>query len=134
MSGIASHNFVENKYTILTIINGILIERYTRNVDTIDLRVAKEIVSDRHQFCKGQTFPILVDTSQGRHVDRFARLYLSSQEGLKYLSAGAIVSRNGISRLSSNLYLLLSPPIIPSKIFQNENKAVAWLKLFRHMN
>lgn len=126
--------FEENEYTKLYIDNGILYEEYKPKLDYITLEVAKRIVNERHSFCKGKCYPILVDTAHVRAIDRHARIFFSSPLGLKYLTAGAIVTHNTLAKLSGNIYLLLNRPKIPAKSFLTIENATKWLQYFRFLN
>lgn len=46
-------------------------------------------------------------------------------------AATAIVSSNPVSRFISNLYIRFSKPNVPTRLFESESEAMAWLDQFR---
>lgn len=95
----------------------------------IDMTVAKELVSDRVAFTRGNPHYILIDFTNVRTVSKEARDYMNSTEGgLKGILGGAFLSYNVVATLFVNLYLKINRPAIPARFFTNRDDAVQWLQ------
>lgn len=106
---------------------GILIAEYKRGTK-IDLPTAKEIVASRVAFTGERTVPVLLYIEGLLSIHRNARKYISSIEGVKYLSAAAIMKDSAFAAVVGNLFSSLNNPIkIPVRIFTNRQKAMTWL-------
>lgn len=95
----------------------------------IDMDVAKELVSDRMEFTRGNPHYILIDFTNVRTVSKEARDYMNSTEGgLKGILGGAFLSYNVVATLFVNLYLKINRPAVPARFFTNRDDAVQWLQ------
>lgn len=66
----------------------------------------------------------------GRHmsIDKEARTFMASDEGMQYTSALAVVVQSLPHRVIGNLFISIDRPKKPVKNFENENDAIEWLK------
>ncbi|NYI41467.1 hypothetical protein BKA03_001586 [Demequina lutea] len=76
----------------------------------------------------GRKFPLLVDVHDARSQDRAARLELA-QRGNK-VSAVAVIVGTPLSRMVGNFFVNVSQPVTPTRLFDDEASAVAWLQGF----
>jgi hypothetical protein len=120
----------QSRYIEFQIENGILIGTYTRNLK-IDLEVAKHISEQRLAFSKGCVYPSLLFTHYLRSVNKEARDYFAV-EGVKGMSALAIVPGNFIDVIATNLFITFSRPTVPTRAFKNRTLAVEWLNQFKN--
>lgn len=98
--------------------------------DLVDLEYAKKVVTSRQELTKGENFPILVKLYSFKKLTKEARDYFASKQACEGILAGAIYTESVLENTIANLFLLLSPPAIPTKVFKNEEKAMEWLKQF----
>ena len=123
----------KNKYVHITLKDGILLISYTPNIQ-IDLEVAKEMVTGRVEAFGGKSYPMLGDVTTGIKMTKEAREYFNSKESIIGINAGAFLINNVIERFIGNMWLKMSPPPIPFKLFTNREEALKWLNVFKHMN
>ena len=84
-----------------------------------------EIVGDRAPV------PMLLVLGGLRDQSRDARTFWADNAGrLNVISHLAIVTSSYVSLVLGNVFIGISKPDIPVKLFTDENKAVSWLKQF----
>ena len=95
--------------------------------------MAKEVVENRINFTHNKDVPILINDNGLTSIDKDARAYLSSDDGIKGLKAGALVTNSIFGRHLANFFIKISviKPKIPTRLFSDEKEAVKWLKQFR---
>jgi len=76
----------------------------------------------------GRRSPLLVDTRDIGPLDRSARLEFVRRGDL--VSAVALIVDTPLSRMLGNFFLSVSKPMAPTRLFQDEASAVAWLLEF----
>ncbi len=74
----------------------------------------------------GRQSPLLVDTHDGGPQDRPARIEFTRRGDL--VSAVALVVSTPLSRMMGNFFLTVSKPVAPTRLFDDEASALAWLK------
>jgi len=114
----------------LEMAGGILIAKY-KSGPKIDLQAAKQILQERINFTEEKSIPVLVIDSGLVSMDKQARDFLSSEEGIKGIKASAIISNSKVNSMLVNFVLLISRPNLPVKMFTNYNDAMAWLDTFK---
>jgi hypothetical protein len=95
----------------------------------ITLDIAKEIVSKRHEFMNGRQIWALIDDFNLRSIDRDARVFLSSTEGIEGIKAGALLVSSPFAKHLANFFLKItvSKPVIPTRVFTDKTEALDWL-------
>ncbi|HUX71946.1 MAG TPA: hypothetical protein VMV41_15615 [Cellulomonadaceae bacterium] len=76
----------------------------------------------------GRRSPLLVDTHDAGPQDRPARIEFARRGDL--MSAVALIVSTPLSRMMGNFFLTVSKPMAPTRLFDDEASAVAWLKEF----
>ncbi len=115
----------ENKKISVTLDNGILVGTYL--CETVDLETAKIAVEDRVKRFGHKDFPLLVHATIVKHVTIEARNYLASEEGCQKIKSCAIITSSIVTRVIANFFLTLNKPLVPTKLFTNEEHAKEWL-------
>lgn len=113
----------------LEIENGILIGTYKPNV-RITLKIAKEIVATRLEFLQNKSVPALVLNQGVIKMDKDARDYLSSDEGVKGIKCAAILINSNFISYTVNFFLKVSKPKLIVKTFTDKKEALTWLSQF----
>lgn len=123
---------IENEFCSMQIKEGILYSWYKKGV-VIDLTAAKLIVADRHKLIGDLKLPVLVFDQGTNEVKRDARIFLSSEEGMKGISAGAFIVTNPVTKMVVQFWLSLNviKSNFPIKSFTKEEDAVAWLTAYK---
>ena len=124
-------NYRECEYAETWLEDGITVQKYKKGL-RVTLEIAQTLVSERLAVAEGVTRPGLADIS-GLYwtTDSKAMKFLSSDEATKLVSAGGFYISNFAQRMAMRFFLSVSKePPIPTKIFDNREDAVAWLKQF----
>lgn len=124
----AAHDFYENDYAQFWIKEGILFFKY-KSKTFIDIKVAQLVVTDRIQFQRERTFPVLCDIRGVIGTDKAGRDFLA-QSGSILTYAVALVAYEKLLLTISTFYLQVSKPSVPTQIFTTEAAALNYLKDF----
>jgi len=71
--------------------------------------------------------PILIDFSTAGGQDIETRRFYAEKSG-RWCSRAAILVGSPVSRVMGNIYIGLNKPLVPTKLFTDEEVAVRWLK------
>ncbi len=74
----------------------------------------------------GRKSPLLVDTRDLGPQDRAARMEFV--RGGELVSAVALLVSTPLSRMMGNFFLTVSKPMAPTRLFDDEAVAIAWLR------
>ncbi len=80
------------------------------------------------QLTGGRRSPLLVDTHDVGPQDRPARTEFARRGDL--VSAVALIVGTPLSRMMGDFFLAVSKPMAPTRLFDDEASAVAWLQAF----
>lgn len=110
----------------LTINKGILFAEYNKNA-LIDLETAKQLVAQRLELQEGKTYPAIVHLNGVTSQSKAVRSYMA-KEGIKGISHGAFIVKTLYEKVFISFFLLVDAPKVPSRVFQNEEEALQWLR------
>jgi len=96
----------------------------------LDIEAAKKIIADSLLFTEGKIYPVMNDIKNMPSHTREVREFFAGQ-GSRSAKANAILVSSTFNRVMANFFLSLSKPLIPTKIFNDRNKAAEWLEKFR---
>ncbi len=119
----------EGKYTYLEQHGEILEARYKAGLQ-IDREAAEQIVEERLEFTNNKPMPVLLLDSGLVKMDKSARDYMSSDDGIRGLRAVAIILSSVVNSMLLNFLLKISRPGLPVKVFTDRDNAMEWLKTF----
>lgn len=107
---------------------GIFFMTYKTGPITVD--IAREIVKKREELMKGEKIWALIDDANLRSIDREARDFLSSDEGIHGIEAGALLVSSPFAKHLANFFLKITvnKPKIPTRVFSDRGEALTWLK------
>jgi len=120
---------IENQYIKIWIEEETMFGYY--KVDEVSLEIAKEMISARLEACNGNTYPFLGDVANVKTITKEARSAFAEGEGIKHMSACALVVGSPVNRLLGNFFLSVSKPSIPTRLFTSEEDARAWLSSYK---
>lgn len=90
---------------------------------------AKENVAAFIEITAGRPRLFLVDTRELEGQENGVREIYSGEEAMRWAVAVAAVSNtSGPGRVVLNVFIALSRPLSPMRIFTDEDAAIAWLK------
>jgi hypothetical protein len=76
----------------------------------------------------GRRCPLLVDAHDAGPQDRLARAEFVHRGDL--VSAVGVIVATPLSRLTGNFFIVVSKPMPPTRLFDDESSAIAWLGEF----
>jgi hypothetical protein len=120
---------LDTPYISFEIKESILIASYKKGLK-INLDIAKEIVNRRLVFTNQQTVPVMILNQGVVSIEKEARDFLSSTDGIRGVKAAAIVLKTPFGSFLGNFLISVTKPAIPAKIFSTEEAAMQWLKKF----
>ena len=86
---------------------------------TAAIEAMRELTGDRQA-------PLLVDMTDAGPQDRSARMEFIRRH--EVVSAVALIAGNPLSRMMANFFINVSKPKAPTRLFEDEAAAFAWLK------
>ena len=88
----------------------------------------EQVAAQRQQLDDGKPLPFLMDIRRARSLSREARNYFASDEAAQVFAATALLVSSPLSRAIGNFFLGLNKPKMQTRLFTDENEALAWLK------
>lgn len=116
----------ENEHIKIEMVDGIMHGTYKKGFK-ITLQDAKTIVHERTKLLGGKDVPAIIYDGGVISMDKAARDYLSSDEGIKGLKSVAIIESSFFSKMLINFFLKLTNPKIQVKAFNDPKEALVWL-------
>jgi len=101
---------------------------YYKAGKTISIEIARDIAKERYDMFERKSFPVLIFDHGVNSMTKEARDFFASKEGNIGVTAGAVVVKSSFTMMLVNFLFQVSRPVIPCKIFTDENKAREWLK------
>ena len=127
-------NVLDRNYVYLELEDGILFVTFKEGLE-MTLEIAKEIVEARVNFCGGKSYPGLANDMGLVSMDKYSRDYLSSDEGIKGVSAAALLTDSVFNTFIANFFLQINviKPKVPTRIFTDKFKALKWLEQYKEI-
>jgi hypothetical protein len=96
--------------------------------DSMDFDDAVAVTEAMSALTGGRKSPILADARGGGPPERSSRAEFARRSDL--MSAVAIVVDTPLTRTMGNFFLAVNKPVAPTRLFEDEGPAVAWLSGF----
>lgn len=94
----------------------------------LDVDDAREMRKIYLQFSGGKSFAILLDATQNFTPTDEARKLIASREYTDKRVAAAFVTTTLANKIIGNFFIKVNKPLTPTKLFNDEATAFAWLK------
>ena len=94
----------------------------------INLKEAKEVTELIYKLIDGDKFAVLRSTSENFFSTDRVRALIASKQISENRYAMAFVVNSTANKISAEFYLQFNKPTTITKIFEDENKALEWLK------
>jgi hypothetical protein len=120
---------LDTPYISFEIKESILVASYKKGLK-INLPIAEEIVKARLIFTNERNIPVMILNQGVVSIEKKARDFLSSKNGIKGVKAAAIVLKTPFGSFLGNFLISVTKPSMPAKIFSTEEAAMRWLKNF----
>jgi hypothetical protein len=98
-----------------------------------ELSDAMEAMAAIRKLADGRKRGLLIDITNLRTMSREARAYFTKPEHAEVLHAVAMKIGSHFSRALGNIFLGLNKPATPTRLFNDDESALAWLRTF-HRN
>ncbi len=92
----------------------------------ITLEDATQATAAMEQLTGGQPAGLVVDAHNSSTMDRAARMEFVRRVDL--VSAVALVVTTPLSRLMGNFFIAINSPAAPTRLFDDDASAIAWLQ------
>lgn len=94
----------------------------------VGLEEAKENSVVVNSFFTGTKYPILIDARGITSMTREARNFFTANGRSTNTTAFGIIIDSYVSKVVGNFFLGINKPVVPTKLFSDEHKAIEWLK------
>ena len=94
----------------------------------LTLSDAKFLVDERVRLCEGKSYHFMIYDGGVVSMDRDARVYFSSEEGIRGILSAAFIESSVFSKMLINFFLKITNPKVRSKAFTNLEDAMLWIK------
>jgi hypothetical protein len=94
----------------------------------INLEDALESTKAMAELSRGRRSPLFVDARDAGQMDRPSRAEFARRGDI--VSAVGLTTGTALSRMMANFFIGVSKPIVPTRLFETEQAAVAWLTDF----
>jgi hypothetical protein len=94
----------------------------------MDLEDAVTVLDGITKLTGAMPCPLLVDLRDAGPIDRSARVEMARRSDV--LSAVALIVGTPLSRMMGNFYVNVNKPKAPTRLFDDEASAIAWLRKF----
>jgi predicted ATPase len=88
--------------------------------------MARKTVRELMSLTSGKRIALLADIRQQKSITREARVFYGN--ATQAYAALALLAGSPATRVIANFFIGLSHPKVPTQIFTDEEKAVAWLR------
>lgn len=121
-----NQKYEDEKFS-MEIRNGILFISYKRGLK-FDMEVSRRIVSQRLEFLGGKEYPAIVTDEGMVSIDKPARDFFASSEGVKGITAVAFIQKTLFSKMLIDFFLGTKQPSVQAKAFREVNDAINWIE------
>lgn len=125
---INSNNLIGDRFNI-ELIDGVI--HCAFNIECPDIELIEAGIKKRLEITNGKSFPMISDLRKIKVGQKNARDRLSEKDGLRDLSALAIIYKSKVQLTLIFLYLTFYKPNVPVKFFKNENEALKWVSNYK---
>ena len=123
------HEVLETDYALFWIEDSILFCSY-KAIVVKGYDMAKRIVADRLSFQNERPYPILCDVRRIVDSDKIARDFLA-REGSTFAKAISFLVQPLKSQAQAEFFIQNNKPLVPTGIFTNQTKAIAFLMPYK---
>jgi hypothetical protein len=119
-------SYLENDFSRIWLSKGIVFVEYKPRL-VMNMEAAKQIVTDRLKISSGVSRPLFLDARNLVSIDRATMKYYKTKEVVQHITSAAFLTESALTTLASNIFLALEKPLVPTRLFTDEKKALRWL-------
>lgn len=120
----------ETRAFLMKIHDDLLIEFNVKRNVTLQASDVWESRDMSVNYIPGKKFFVLFEGDENADVSADARRAGASVEYTKHVAALALFSQKLHEKIIGNLFLKINKPLVPTKFFDDREKAIQWLKTF----
>jgi hypothetical protein len=122
---------IDTELVTLELLNGIIVGRYKEIL--VDLSAAKELLNSRTQFTANKSYPMAIDCTLLKGVDKEARDFFALPSGSEGLTATALIVRSRFSSFFVNFLINVNlyKSNLPIRMFNEMDEALKWLEKYK---
>jgi hypothetical protein len=109
-----------------------IIHVYIKDGIEMELTDAIKVIEAIGELGGKKKFPVLIDCGEFASVDKEVRILSADKEANIFSSANALAYHSLAHKLLANFYVNHNKPEIPTKVFADNDAAIAWLKTFQN--
>jgi hypothetical protein len=110
--------------------NGVVEIFWDKSIELIEVKHLKKMQEIVSEIGGGKKMPILFAPHEFVHIDSEGQNYATSDEGVIYTKAVAVLVTNLAMRILMNFFLKTSNQKVPTKGFPTREEAMLWLETF----
>lgn len=95
----------------------------------IEIEDAERIVDIVGEYAEKRVLVLLIDARAMQYISQQARRHFAAQDNPQ-VKATALLVKHKMQAAFGNFYLKYSKPVLPTKMFRDEERAIAWLQEF----
>lgn len=127
LSSSANRQIIETTTTIVEYEQNIIYLRMKEGAE-VNLENTLEQYAAQQQLTKDDYYGVLVDGRNFVIMDKESRKYMSTYFNPKRLATALLTQHNIAMQLLANVYMRIDRTAIETRMFDNEQKAVKWLR------
>lgn len=104
-----------------------IVEIDVKENSEIGEKECRELTVAYKQILELKKYPLLHIVGNYVTMDKEAREYASSEEGLQFSIAEAFVINSLPHKILANFYMKVQKPSVPTKFFRSKQEAIDWL-------
>lgn len=120
-----------NQFIQFELKNEIIFAKY--NAIYINIDIAKSVLESREKITKNNSYPMLLDCSCLKGIDKESRDFFSLPNGSEGLKATAMIVKSRLDSFFVNFLLKVNlyKSELPIKVFNNYEDALKWLENYK---
>ncbi|MBL7889615.1 MAG: hypothetical protein JNL24_08685 [Bacteroidia bacterium] len=121
---------IELSHSIIVLRDDGILELHTNSEHEYAIDDVIENVETFGKLTGGKKAPVLIIGGAFTSVSKEARSFMATHESLKYSLVEAFLLNSLAQKLLINFYIKFDKPLVPTKVFNNKDEAIAWLSTF----
>lgn len=122
---------IELQASIVTLREDGIMHIHIKSGAQMELKDAVEVVEAMGKLGNKQKFPVLIDCGEFASIDKDVRTFAASKKANIYTSADAVAYHTLAHKLLADFYINHNKPEIPTKVFKDNESAIAWLRTLK---
>ncbi|HXB41441.1 MAG TPA: hypothetical protein VNZ49_12920 [Bacteroidia bacterium] len=98
----------------------------------MELTDAIKVIEAMGKLGNKKKFPVLIDCGEFASVDKEARRFSASKDANIYTLADAVAYHTLAHKFLADFYMNHNKPEIPTKVFEDNESAIAWLRTLKN--